>query len=123
MAAVLAVAGCQPTSPARPADPAAFADLRIGLSEYAISTSAAAVLPGINKFIVTNAGSERHDLRVSIDRRTVAQTDVLAPGQVVLLTFRSTAPSVLRLTCSLPGHVTAGMRISVPVRAPVPYAR
>lgn len=111
-------AGCSDPQPQPPADTAAGGELRVGLVEYAILASHAAVLPGEVVLEVTNAGSEAHDLRVD-GALEEAATPTIRPGATALLRFRIPAgQDELVLWCTLPGHRAQGMHARLAVSSP-----
>lgn len=84
-------------------------ELRIGLTEYDLTLSAAAVLPGPVTLTVTNAGSARHDVRLRRGSVTLGASRVLRPGQSQTLTVQVPPGGPVALDCTVPGHVAAGM--------------
>lgn len=118
-AAVLAIggytlAGCrsapgQPMSTGLPTH-----TLRVGLIEWSIQVQARPLAPGPDRFLVTNAGTTAHDLRVS-GSGTAAQTSLLAPGSSTVLAVATTAGERLTLTCTVPGHEAQGMLTHITV--------
>lgn len=96
--------GC--ASAAEPATGPPTDSVRIGLTEWDITTSSTAVADGVITFEVTNAGTTSHDLRIS-DGTTEQATPVLAPGETASLRLR--AGTDIELWCSLPGHRQQGM--------------
>ena len=115
-ASLLTLAGCSAAGATSGSAPAA-ASLRVGLVEWRIVTSGAAVTAGVDRFAVTNTGTTAHDLHVSGPEVHV-HTPLLPPGASATLTVRSRAGTTLTLTCEVPGHEAAGMRASVAVRPP-----
>ncbi len=115
-ALTLAVGGCVGNPPAastaRTGPPTAT--LRVGLLEWRIVTSGAAVLPGDDRFIVTNTGTTAHDLHVT-GPGMHANTPILPPGHSATLSVTAPAGATLRLSCELPGHERAGMHATVTV--------
>lgn len=109
----LAATACSAQRPS--ADPAAARQLRIGLVEYDVLASHAAVLPGDVTLEVTNAGAEAHDLRVDGALQPAA-TPTLRPGDTATLPLR-VAPDQeeLVLSCTLPGHRAQGMHTRLAV--------
>ncbi len=106
---LLALAGCGPatsetTEPAAPA----VSELRVGLTEWAINTSASTVRPGRVQLVVTNAGGTVHDLKVR-GREGEWHTAELRPGAEEVLEVRASAGEVLELWCDVPGHRAQGM--------------
>jgi hypothetical protein len=91
--------------------------LRVGLVEWQILTSSRAVTAGIVTLTVTNTGTTAHDLHVT-GRGLHAKTPLLAPGRSAKLAIATRDPSRLTLTCELPGHVEAGMRITTAISRP-----
>jgi uncharacterized cupredoxin-like copper-binding protein len=90
-------------------------ELRIGLVEYEVFASHAAVLPGDVVFEVTNAGGEAHDLRVD-GAAEPAATPTLRPGGTATLRVRVPAgQDELVLWCALPGHRAQGMQARLEV--------
>lgn len=115
----LSVAAAACSVPQQPsADMTPARQLRVGLSEYEVGTSDAAVLPGVVVLEVTNAGAEAHDLRVDGARQPAA-TPTIRPGDTATLTLR-VAPDddELVLSCTLPGHRAQGMHTRLVVSSP-----
>jgi hypothetical protein len=110
------VSACAPTGdPAAPSTVAADgppADtLAVGLTDFAIATSADRVVDGTVTLEVTNAGATAHDLRIAGDRADL-RTDVLPPGGTTTIT--------VTLRCTLPGHRRQGMETSLSVTTEPP---
>ena len=89
--------------------------VRVGLTEWEVVTSAAAVSPGPVRLTVTNAGATPHDLRVA--GAAEGAVPVLASGERRTLTLKAVADGVLTLWCDVPGHRAQGMELEVPVSA------
>lgn len=103
------VTGCAAQTPSTPAPAIAVRSLRVGLSEWSVQTSARRVTPGAVTMVVTNAGSDEHNLVVRQGGRTLGLTQTLPPGQRQTLHLTVSPRGSLRLFCSLPGHDQAGM--------------
>ena len=96
------------TSPSVPSD-----DVRVGLTEWEVVTSAPAVSPGRVQLTVTNAGATAHDLRVA--GAAEGSIPLLAPGERRTVTLNVVAGGMLTLWCDVPGHRAQGMELEVPV--------
>jgi uncharacterized cupredoxin-like copper-binding protein len=112
--------GDQTTPAPRTADAGArrtapVSHLRVGLTEWTVTTSASMVRAGTVRLQVTNAGATQHDLVVS-GRRGRWETPGLSPGQRNELAVTAVRGERLRLWCSLPGHEAQGMHATVLVR-------
>lgn len=106
-AALVVAAGC--TSPQLRADSGPTRDLRVGLLEYEVITSHVAVMPGVVKLKITNAGAEAHDLYID-GAETLAASPVIPPGESTTLKVWAPDDQVeLVLWCTLPGHRSQGM--------------
>lgn len=110
---LLTLAGCSAAGATSGSAPAS-ASLRVGLVEWRILTSGAAVTPGVDRFTVTNTGTTAHDLHVRGPGVHV-HTPLLSPGATATVTVHSRADTTLTLTCEVPGHEAAGMRTTVAV--------
>ena len=97
--------------------PAAEAD--VGLTDFAIATTADRVVDGTVTLEVTNAGATAHDLRIAGDRADV-RTDVLPPGGTTTITVTTAGQDALTLWCTLPGHRRQGMETSLSVTTEPP---
>lgn len=86
--------------------------VRVGLTEWTISTSASAVPAGRVTLVVTNAGGTEHDLVVR-GRAGAWETPDLDPGQQSRLTVRARPGEVLKMWCSMPGHRAQGMHTTL----------
>ena len=93
---------------------AATGRIRVGLSEWTISTSSGTAPAGRVTLVVTNAGGTEHDLVVR-GRSGTWETPDLDPGQQSRLTVRARAGETLRLWCSMPGHRAQGMHTTLHV--------
>lgn len=105
----LAAAACS-TQPQPSTGMAANRQLRVGLVEYEVLASHAAVLGGDVVLEITNAGAQAHDLRVDGAAQPAA-TPTIPPGGTA--TLRITVPAgqdELVLWCTLPGHRAQGMQ-------------
>jgi hypothetical protein len=103
------------SSTGRAADgPIAARRIRVGLSEWTISTSSATVLSGRVTLVVTNAGGTEHDLVVR-GRAGTWETPDLDPGRQSRLTVRGRAGETLHMWCSMPGHRAQGMHTTLQV--------
>lgn len=109
----LALTGCSAAGPGAGSAPAS-ATLRVGLVEWRIVTSSSAVLGGLDRFTVTNAGTTAHDLHVT-GPGVHAHTPLLAPGATASLTVPSRGGTTLTLTCEVVGHDAAGMHATIAV--------
>lgn len=104
---LLAAAGCSSTAQ-QPAGPAA-SNVRIGLLEWDIASSAPTLAPGAVTLEVTNAGATAHDLAVSgehVDERV----RLLAPGERARLQLDLSGEREVELWCTVPGHRQQGMQ-------------
>ena len=108
--AVMAVACAAPTPPA-PQTPSN--DVRVGLTEWDVVASAAAVSAGPLRLTVTNAGTTAHDLRVA--GATTGGTRLLAPGESQKVTLDVAVSGTLQLWCDVAGHRDQGMTLELPV--------
>jgi uncharacterized cupredoxin-like copper-binding protein len=108
-----ALAGCTGGStPAGEQPPAAA--MRVGLTEWTITTESATLAAGPVTLSVTNAGTTTHQLTVTAtDLHRVSP--LLDPGQSATVRFPAPAGQTLRLFCDRPGHEPAGMRTSLQV--------
>jgi hypothetical protein len=110
----------QPMQPMQPSTgqaadgPAAARRIRVGLSEWTISTSSATLPPGWVTLVVTNAGGTEHDLVVR-GRAGTWETPDLDPGRQSRLTVRGRAGETLHMWCSMPGHRAQGMHTTLQV--------
>lgn len=86
----------------------AVSEVRVGLTEWTIVTSAALVRPGRVRLVVTNTGATEHDLDVQ-GRAGHWETPVLDPGQRATLVVRTRPGETLALWCAEPGHRAQGM--------------
>ena len=121
---VVAVSACAPAgAPAVP--PTVAVDgppadtLAVGLTDFAIATSADRVVDGTVTLEVTNAGATAHDLRIAGDRADL-RTDVLPPGGTTTITVTTAGEDALTLRCTLPGHRRQGMETSLSVTTEPP---
>jgi hypothetical protein len=113
VAGLLAVAGCD-TPGATAASAPASGNLRVGLLEWRIVTSTAALTAGEDRLTVTNTGATAHDLHVT-GPGVQAHTPLLPPGGTATLTVRTRAGETLTLTCEVTGHEDAGMHSTLRV--------
>lgn len=114
--AVAGLGGCGGSNIDGAAPPSAVtSDLRVGLTEFAVRTTAARAVPGPVTLHVTNAGSAPHDVEASEHGTVLGRTVTLNPGGTALLVLDVRSPGPLTLTCTLPGHRAAGMTTTVPV--------
>lgn len=86
--------------------------VRVGLTEWTIVTSATHVASGEITFVVTNTGATQHDLVVR-GRRGRWHSAHLAPGARTRLSVTAQAGEQLALWCSLSGHEAQGMHTIV----------
>ena len=110
---VLAMTACNPAPDAAPAGEPAE-DLRVGLTDFAISVSAGGVAAGEVDLQVTNAGATAHDLRIEGETLTVA-IPTLEPGATTTTTVDTAGSPTLTLWCTLPGHRRQGMETTIDV--------
>ena len=109
---VLLLAGACAPAPA-PVDAAEAADtIDVGLTDFAIATSAERLRDGRVTLQVTNAGATAHDLRVAGDG-IAHTTSVLAPGASTVIQLDVSRAQALVLWCTLPGHRRQGMEATV----------
>ena len=104
----------QPSTGQAADGPATARRIRVGLSEWTISTSSATVPSGRVTLVVTNAGGTEHDLVVR-GRAGTWETPDLDPGQQSRLTVRGRAGETLHMWCSMPGHRAQGMHTTLQV--------
>ena len=93
--------------------------LRVGLTEWEITTRPAVLAAGTVTFEVTNAGSAPHDLVVRGHLGTW-ETRHLSPGERTRLVVEAAPGEQLHLDCDLAGHHAAGMHgaLDVAPRSP-----
>lgn len=115
VAAVFALASSACAAGATTAPSVPSADVRVGLAEWEVVTSATAVSPGPVRLTVTNAGATAHDLRIA--GAADGAVPLLAPGERRTVTLNVVADGVLTLWCDVPGHRAQGMELEVPVSA------
>jgi uncharacterized cupredoxin-like copper-binding protein len=96
---------------AREASPSAR-QVRVGLTEWTISTSSSTAPAGRVTLVVTNAGGTEHDLVVR-GRAGSWETPDLDPGQQSRLQVRGRPGEVLKMWCSMPGHRAQGMHTTL----------
>ncbi len=112
--------------------PSGSQDVQVTLSEYKITSSMNAFVPGTSyHFVVTNQGQVPHEFMIMPmgmsmqgmsmdDMHKIALTmiDNLAPGETRTIDFTfpsSTSGQHLEFACHLPGHYEAGMKLPVMV--------
>lgn len=88
--------------------------MRVGLTEWEITTQPRPLEPGEVTLTITNAGATRHDLVVHGEEGRW-QTPLLAPGQHYELLVTTAPGEVLHLDCGVTGHHAAGMHSRLPV--------
>lgn len=115
VAAVVALASTACAAQATTGPSVASDDVRIGLTEWEVATSATAISPGPVRLTVTNAGATAHDLRFA--GAADGAVPLLAPGERRTVTLNVIADGVLTLWCDVPGHRAHGMELEVPVVA------
>ena len=115
VAAVVALAAAACAAQATTGPSVASDDVRVGLTEWEVVTSATAVSPGPVRLTVTNAGATAHDLRIA--GAADGAVPLLAPGERRTVTLNVVADGVLTLWCDVPGHRAQGMELEVPVPA------
>ena len=115
VAAVVALASTACAAQATTGPSVAADEVRVGLTEWEVVTSATAVSPGPVRLTVTNAGATAHDLRIA--GAADGAVPLLAPGVRQTVTLNVGADSVLTLWCAVPGHRAQGMELEVPVSA------
>jgi len=126
--AVALATGCGPSGqhtavvPSTPGSPAATGpspssaatrEVRVGLTEWSITTDSDRVASGTVTLTVTNAGTVAHDLRVTGPNEAIATTTMLRPGEQQELTFTTPTRETLLLWCTVPGHSQQGMRTTL----------
>ena len=121
---VVAVSACAPAGrqglpPTVAVDGPPADTLAVGLTDFAIATTADRVVDGTVTLEVTNAGATAHDLRIAGDRADV-RTDVLPPGGTTTITVTTAGQDALTLWCTLPGHRRQGMETSLSVTTEPP---
>ena len=91
--------------------------LRVGLDDYEVRTGADAIATGELRLEVRNVGGDGPDLRIDAGGAELAATEVLARGEAAeLVVDVPAAVDELELWCTLPGHRSQGMTMTVPVR-------
>ncbi len=90
------------------------AEVRVGLTEWTVLTSATAARSGAVELVVTNAGATAHDLTVRGEAGEW-RTDKLAPGEGARLLVTARPGETLVLWCDRPGHRSQGMETTLPV--------
>ena len=113
VAAVFALASAACAAQATTGPSVASDDVRVGLTEWEVVTSAPAVSPGRVQLTVTNAGTTAHDLRIA--GAAEGAVPVLTPGERRTVNLNVVADGVLTLWCDVPGHRAQGMELEVPV--------
>lgn len=112
---LVALTGCGGNAPAPvPAGPPTD-DLRLGLQDYRLQLSAAALLPGTVTVTATNTGSDRHDVTFTQDGAVIGRTEVLPPGGRETVQMQVDPGSEIQLECTVAGHAAAGMTASMSV--------
>ncbi|WP_370325941.1 hypothetical protein [Euzebya sp.] len=86
----------------------------VGLTDFAIATSAVRLVEGTVTLDVTNAGATAHDLRIA-GATTDVRTSVLQPGDITTITVETSGEDTLTLWCTLPGHRQQGMETTMSV--------
>lgn len=89
-------------------------ELRVGLTEFDITSSATVLVEGTVTMEVTNAGATAHDLRIAataVDEHVA----LLDPGESASLSLDTNGEQELRLWCSVPGHRANGMQRTLQV--------
>lgn len=112
LACLALAAGCATQPATATGTEPAGATLRVGLNEWRILISGPEVTPGIDHFVVTNAGTTAHDLHVTGPGVHV-HSALLRPGRATTLIVTARPGSRLTLTCEEPGHERAGMHTTV----------
>ncbi|WP_370327125.1 cupredoxin domain-containing protein [Euzebya sp.] len=111
--AVLLASACTP-GPV-PVDAVQAADtIDVGLTDFAIATSAERLVDGVVTVQVTNAGATAHDLRVA-GGDVQRATSVLPPGASTVIRLNASGEETLNLWCTLPGHRRQGMEATLRV--------
>lgn len=116
----VAAAACS-TEPQPSAGMAATRQLRVGLVEYEVLASHAAVLGGDVVLEITNAGAQAHDLRVDGAAQPAATPTIRPGGTATLRIAVPAGQDELVLWCTLPGHKAQGMHTRLAV-SPQPQA-
>lgn len=111
--ALLLTSAC--TAAPDPLEAATAADtIDVGLTDFAIATSAERLIDGVVTLQVTNAGATAHDLRVAGEDVDHA-TSVLSPGASTVIRLDVARGEQLVLWCTLPGHRRQGMEATLRV--------
>lgn len=117
LAAALVLAGCgsgaQSSAPVPSGPPTN--DLRVGLLEYRLASSAGTLTAGSVTITATNAGSTGHDLRLRQGDSVLGATSVLSPGGREVLRVDVQPGEPVRLDCTVGGHAEAGMHATLTV--------
>lgn len=115
---LVATAGCGTDQQVAPTGPAA-GDLRVGLTDFAVTTRPGTAAAGDVRLTVTNAGATLHDLVVT-GAEGRWRTPDLRPGESAVLHVQARAGERLVLLCSIAGHEAAGMHGALPVAGQAP---
>jgi uncharacterized cupredoxin-like copper-binding protein len=118
-AAALLLAGLACTSAADAPAVRPVTTMAVGLTEFAIGTSAERLADGTVTLEVTNAGATAHDLRV-VGADVDVSTAILAPGTATTLRVDAVDERILTLWCTLPSHRSRGMETTLTVDGPGP---
>ena len=111
--ALLLAGACAPAPTAVDAGEAADT-VDVGLTDFAIATSAGRLIDGVVTVQVTNAGATAHDLRIAGEDVDHA-TSVLPPGASTAIRLDVSSADTLVLWCTLPGHRRQGMEATLRV--------
>lgn len=106
LAAALLLAACSSSPVESSVEPTG--QVRVGLTDFEITSSAPVLVDGDVTMKVTNAGATAHDLRI-VGRAVDAHVPLLAPGESTSLTLDVGGEQQLRLWCTVPGHRAQGM--------------
>lgn len=91
--------------------------LAVGLTDFAIGTSADRLVPGLVTVAVTNVGATAHDLRV-VGADLDVSTATLPPGASTTFQLEVDGERALNLWCTLPSHRSRGMQAALTVDPP-----
>lgn len=110
-AIVLPGCGAEPAAP--PRGPAS-SDIRIGLTEWAVSVPSVVAVAGSVGLTVTNAGASRHRL-VAEGEGGQWVSPLLDPGEVAEMEILTVAGEVIALGCDVEGHDAHGVAAALRV--------
>jgi uncharacterized cupredoxin-like copper-binding protein len=94
--------------------PTTSAPLAVTLTEFKITPATLSAGPGDITIIVTNGGTQAHNLQVT---RLNAKTPDIQPGNSATLTLTHVSAGTYDVICTIPGHSDAGMKATLTVAA------